>query len=101
MRFRMGYSRSPTAQSLPACLELRLVGRKQQDLWPYPIFRGRATQERGSIDSQGLKKYASTSDWGLGQFNDGKPVDVASPQHLHLLPPDRPSSRPCFSRYAS
>ena len=40
----------------PACLELRPVGGKQQSLWPSPILRGRATQERGSVHGQGLKK---------------------------------------------
>ena len=29
---------------------------KQQSLWPSPIFRGRATQEWGSVHGQGLKK---------------------------------------------
>jgi hypothetical protein len=29
---------------------------KRKSLWPSPIFRGRATQERGSAYGQGLKK---------------------------------------------
>src|SRR5512133_1710068 len=37
----------------PARLELRPVGGKQQSLWPSPIFRGRTTQERGSVHGQG------------------------------------------------
>jgi ABC transporter substrate binding protein len=40
----------------PACLELRPVGGKRQSLWPRPIFRGRATQERGAVHGQGLEK---------------------------------------------
>ena len=31
-------------------------GGKQQSLWPSPIFRGRAAQERSSVYGQGLKK---------------------------------------------
>jgi hypothetical protein len=58
----------------PARLELRPVGGKRKSLWPSPIFRGRATQERGSVHGQGLRKYASTDGWGFAQFDDGKPA---------------------------
>jgi hypothetical protein len=36
--------------------ELRPAEGKCQSLWPSPIFRGRATQERGAVYGQGLKK---------------------------------------------
>lgn len=39
----------------PPRLELRPVEGKRKSLWPSPIFRGRATQERGSVHGQGLK----------------------------------------------
>ena len=40
----------------PAGLEIRSVGGKQQNVWPPPIFRGRAPGARGSVYGQGLKK---------------------------------------------
>jgi hypothetical protein len=61
----------------PARLELRPVRGKQQSLWPSPIFRGRPTQERGSVHGQGLKKIRLDRRLGFAQFNDGKPADVA------------------------
>ena len=41
------------------------IGGKQQSLWSSTIFRGRASQERGSVYGQGLKKIRLDRRLGL------------------------------------
>ncbi len=49
----------------------------QQSLWPFPVFRGRASKERGSVYGQGLKKISVDGRLGFSQFDDGKLADEA------------------------
>ena len=52
----------------PTRLELRPAGGKRKSLWPSPIFRGRATQERGSVHGQGLNKIRLDRRLGVRSF---------------------------------
>ena len=72
---RRGATVSRRHNHRPARLELPPVDGKHQGLWPRPIVRGRAPQERGAVHGQGLEKYASTGGWGFAQFDDGKLAD--------------------------
>ncbi len=56
--YRQGNASVPGRHNhCPNSLELRPVGRKQQSLWPFPIFRSRApTGLVPSVYGQGLKK---------------------------------------------
>jgi hypothetical protein len=68
-------------------MALRRVGGKQQSRRPFPIVRGWASQERSSVDGEGLKEYASDRRLGVAQCKDGKPADEAV--HKAVLPAAR------------
>ncbi len=80
----------------PAGLELRSVGGKQQSLWPSPIFRGRAAQERGSVHGQGLKKIRLDRRLGVRSIQRRQSRRRGDAQHLLFLPRDRQGSRLCL-----
>jgi Cytochrome P460 len=74
---------------LPDGTILRPVGGKRKGLRPSPIFRGRVTQERGSVHGQGLKKIrldrASPRRRVCRRQNERTP---SRRQHLLFLPRD-------------
>ncbi len=57
---------------------LRPVGGKRSSLWPSPIFRGRATQERSSFYGEGLKKIRFDGGAG-GSLNLNPPARRRKP----------------------
>ena len=76
-------------------LELRPVGGKQQNLWPSPVFRGRAPHER-SVYGQGLKKIRLDGRLGVRSFQRRQTWRRGGAQNLLSLPPDCQSSRLCL-----
>src|SRR5262249_43497607 len=80
----------------PACLELRLVGGKQQSLWSSPIVRGRAPQKRGSVDGQGLKQIRLDGRLGVRSIYRRQTCRRGEAQNLLSLPRGRQSSRLCL-----
>ena len=83
--YREGKLRSRTAQSLPASLELRSVGGKQQSLWPSPVFRARTRHER-SVYGQGLKKIRRDGWLGVCSIQRRQTCRRGAAQNLLSLP---------------
>ena len=77
----------------PARLELRPVGGKRQSLWPSPIFRGRATQERGSVHGQGLEKIRLDRRLGVRSIQRRQTRRRGGAENLLSLSRDRQSAR--------
>ena len=85
----------------PPCLELRLVGREQQDVWPPPIVRGRAPKNGVQFMVKDSKRYASTGGWRYAQFDDGKPLlDAATLQSCFQCHQAFKEHDYVFTRYA-
>lgn len=68
----------------------------QQSLWPSPVFRGRATQERGSVHGQGLKQIRLDRRLGIRSIRRRQARRRGEAQHLLSLPHARRSSRLCL-----
>ena len=93
---REGNRPFPDGTHCPARLKLRPVGGKRKSLWPPPIFRGRATQERGSVHGQGLKKIRLDRRLGVGSIRRRETRRRGGAEDLLPLPRGRQSSRLCL-----
>ena len=71
----------------PARLELRRVGGKQPRLWPSPIIRGRAPQERAAVYGQGRKQIRGNGRLGVRALRRRQTRRRGGAQHLLSLPP--------------
>ena len=70
----------------PARLELRRVGGKQPRLWPSPIIRGRAPQERAAVYGQGRKQIRVDGRLGVRSLRRRQTRRRGGAQHLLSLP---------------
>ena len=61
-----------------------------------PIFRGRGTQERGSIHGQRFKKIRRDGRLGVRAVQRRQTRERGGAQHLLSLPRDRQSARSCL-----
>ena len=73
-------------------LELRPVRGKQQSLWPFPVFRGRARHER-SVYGKGLEKVCGDRWLGVCSIQRRQTCGRGAAQNLLPLPRARQGSR--------
>jgi hypothetical protein len=76
-------------------LPSRLVGRKQQSLWPSPIFRSRRPYER-SIYGQGLNQVRRNRRLGVRSFCRRQTRRCGVHENLLPLPREDQSDRSCL-----
>ena len=69
---------------------------EREGLWPSPILRGRATQERGSVHGQGLDEIRLDRRLGVCSLRRRQTRQRGRAQHLLRLPRNGQGARLCL-----